>query len=130
MKKILSFVCVLSLILTFVGCNQAERVSENLSKQADSFNIIRRLTVMSLITNDVMFQMEGKMSVWPKPDRLEIIVEEQKDILYKKHFVHLGDNMTYIVEDLGIGANNVSAHKYTLVYNPKMWIPVGVDSID
>lgn len=131
MKKVISIISVIVLVVAFAGCtNQASRVSTNLSKQADSFNVVRRITVMSLITNDVMFQMEGKMSIWPYSDRLEIIVEEEKDLLYKKHFIHLGDNITYICEDLGTGKNNVSAHKYTLTYNPKMWIPVNVEAID
>jgi len=131
MKKIISIVSIIVLVVAFAGCtNQASRVSSNLSKQADSFNVVRKLTVLSLITNDIMFQMEGKMSITPLSDRLEIIVEEEKDILYKKHFVHLGDNITYVCEDLGIGKNNVSAHKYTLTYNPKMWIPVNVEAID
>jgi len=130
MKKVLILVFLLTVITIGAGCtNQASRVSHNLSKEADSFNVVRQITVMSLITNDVLFQMTGKMSIWPLSDRLEIIVEHDYN-MYKKHFIHLGDNMTYIVEDLGIGANNVSKHKYTLRYNPKMWIPIDVESID
>lgn len=134
MKKIKIFILVIVLINTtslFVACdtNQAERVSYNLSREADSFNVIRQLTVISLFTNDTLFQMTGKLAIFPMGDRLEIVVEYDRGI-YKKHFVHLGDNLTYIVEDLGVGENNVSNYKYSLRYNPKMWIPVEVKSID
>lgn len=72
--------------------------------------------------------MTGNMSI--KADtadnQLEIIVEN--DGKYEKHFVGLSDNVTYVVEDLG--APSVSKYKYTLNFNPKMWIPVNVDTID
>ena len=112
--KLLKVILVLVLVFSITGC---------------SFNVVRQLTVMSLVTNDVLFQMTGKMSIQPKTDRLEIIVENDNGI-YKKHFVHLGDNITYIVEDLGTGKNNVSKYKYSLRYNPKMWITVEVKPID
>ena len=72
--------------------------------------------------------MTGKMSI--NADRadnqLEVIVEENGN--YKKHFIGLSDNVTYVVED--ITADDVDRYKYTLNFNPKMWIPVGVDYID
>lgn len=109
---------------------QADRVSENLSKQADNFNIVRQVTVINCLQGDVLFQMTGKMSI--KADnadnQLEIIVED--DGTYTKHFIGLSDNVTYVVEDLNLGANNVSNYKYTINYNPKMWLPVDVEFID
>lgn len=132
MKKIL---CVLMVVLviaaSFVGCGtEAEKVSYNLSKQADNFNVVRQLTVINCISNDVLFQMTGKLSI--KADtvdkQLEITVED--DGTYVKHFVGLSDNVTYVVEDLNLGANVVSKYKYTLNFNPKMWIPANVQTID
>ena len=38
--------------------------------------------------------------------------------------------MTYIVEDLNLGANDVEKYKYTLNFNPEMWFPVEVETID
>ena len=42
----------------------------------------------------------------------------------------MSDNVTYVVEDLNLGANAVSKYKYTLNFNPDMWIPVEVETID
>ncbi len=130
MKIIL--IVVLSILTTSVlltVCNEAKRVFYNLSKQADNFNVIRQLTVINCIGGDVLFQMTGKLSITAdtEDNQLEVIVEKE-DGTYQKHFVGLSDNVTYVVEDLG--TNNVSKYKYTLNYNPKMWIPVNADIID
>ena len=42
--------------------------------------------------------------------------------------VGLSDNVTYVVEDITSG--DVSKYKYTLNFNPKMWVPVEADVID
>lgn len=132
MKKILSMVLVVGMIITmFTGCQtEAEKVSYNLSLQADNFNIVRQLTVINCIGGDVLFQMTGKMSITADTadHQLEIIVEDNGT--YVKHFVGLSDNVTYVVEDLNLGANAVSKYKYTLNFNPNMWIPVNVETID
>ena len=48
---------------------------------------------------------------------------------YKKHFIGLSDNVTYVVED--ITAGDVDQYKYTLNFNPKMWLPpVGIETIE
>lgn len=130
-KRIASVICILVLCLSLmVGCSEAERVSYNLSQEADNFNVVRQLTVIDCITGDTMFQMTGKMSITAdtEDNQLEIIVED--DGTYVKHFVGLSDNVTYIVEDLNLGANDVSKYRYTLNFNPSMWIPVEADNID
>lgn len=129
MKKVLLTILVLIGIMLLGGCTQAERVSENLSKEADSFNVVRQLTVINGITGDVLFQMSGRLSI--KADttdnQLEVVVEYEKGE-YKKHFIGISDNVTYVVEQLNV--KNVSNYKYTLNFNPKMWIPVDVKTID
>jgi hypothetical protein len=116
---------------TLTGCEtEASRVDYNLTQEADNFNVVRQLTVINCIEGDVLFQMTGKMSITADVDdnQLEIIVED--DGTYVKHFVGLSDNVTYVVEDLNLGENAVSKYKYTLNFNPNMWIPVDVKTID
>ena len=116
---------------TLTGCEtEASRVDYNLTQEADNFNVVRQLTVINCIEGDVLFQMTGKMSITADVDdnQLEIIVED--DGTYVKHFVGLSDNVTYVVEDLNLGDNAVSKYKYTLNFNPNMWIPVDVKTID
>ena len=134
MKKSRIILALLSVLLTvtvLTGCGtEAQRVSYNLSQQADNFNVVRQLTVINCIEGDVLFQMTGKMSITADTadNQLEIIVED--DGTYVKHFVGLSDNVTYVVEDLNLGANEVNKYKYTLNFNPKMWIPYDVETID
>ena len=125
------FIAVMMILAILTGCStEAERVSYNLSQEADNFNVVRQLTVINCIEGDVLFQMTGKLSidVDELENQLEIIVEDGGT--YVKHFVGLSDNVTYIVEDLNLGANDVAKYKYTLNFNPDMWIPIEVETID
>lgn len=130
-KKIVAVIAVLVLCLgVFAGCaTQASRVEYNITQEADNFNAVRQITVMNCIKGDVLFQMTGKMSITADTEdkQLEILVEDEHGN-YKKHFVGLSDNVTYVVEDITMG--DVSNYKYTLNFNPSMWIPVNVKMID
>ena len=130
-KKIVALVSAVVMCISMTACStEAERVSYNLSQQADNFNVVRQLTVINCIEGDVLFQMTGKLSITAdtEDNQLEIIVEDNGT--YVKHFVGLSDNVTYVVEDLNLGDNAVSKYKYTLNFNPNMWIPVNVETID
>lgn len=132
MKKKIALLLSLAIMLigvTLTGCTEADRVSQNLSQQADNFNVVRQLTVINCIQGDVLFQMTGRMSITAdtSDNQLEILVEDENGN-YQKHFVGLSDNVTYTVEQLtGV---NVNKYKYTLNFNPKMWIPVEVGVVD
>lgn len=129
-KKFVTLLFAISILFSLTACGrESSKVSYNLSKQADNFNDVRQVTVINCLQGDVLFQMTGKMSI--KADvadnQLEIVVENESGE-YKKHFIGLSDNVTYVVED--ITAGDVSKYKYTLNFNPKMWIPVEADIID
>lgn len=91
MKKIKFISVILASILataSLTGCStEAERVSYNISQQADNFNIVRQLTVINCIEGDVLFQMTGRMSITADTadNQLEIIVEDSGT--YVKHFI-------------------------------------------
>lgn len=128
-KKLLIAILIVTMVLPLGGCTEAEKVSQNLSQEADNFNVVRQLTVINCIEGDVLFQMTGKMSITAdtSDNQLEVIVEDE-DGSYKKHFIGLSDNVTYVVEQ--VSSKDVSKYKYTLNYNPKMWIPVEVKNVD
>lgn len=126
---ILSVGVVLASVLT--GCNQqADRVSENLAKEADNFNIIRTVTVINCITDDVILTATGRISI--KADttdnQLEIIAEVG-DGKYQKHIIGLSDHTTYTVSDTDEGTK-VDKYQFTINYNPKMWLPADFENID
>ena len=114
------------------GCiktRQSETVSYNLSMEADNFNVVRQLTVINCIQGDIIFQMTGKMSITADTadNQLEVIVEDENG-MYKKHFIGLSDNVTYTVEQKRY--KNVDNYKYTLNFNPKMWMPISIKTVD
>ncbi len=131
MKKAITTLAVLTVgLLTLTACqSEAEKVSYNLSLEADNFNDIRQITVINCLQGDVLFQMTGKMSITAdvEDNQLEIVVEDENGE-YKKHFIGLSDNVTYVVED--ITSDDVSKYKYTLNFNPNMWIPIEPNYVD
>lgn len=130
-KRIWLLILASIMMLGLVGCDQrqADDVSYNLSLQADNFEDIRQITVINCLQGDVLFQMTGKMSIEmdSADNQLEIVVELE-DGSYKKHFIGLSDNVTYVVED--ITGENVDKYSYTLNFNPKMWIPLNIETIE
>jgi hypothetical protein len=130
MKKLFLLVAFMCLVVALAGCQrEADKVSYNLSLEADNFNVVRQLTVINSRSDDVLFQMTGKMSITTDKadDQLEVVVEDENG-KYHKHFIYLNSWTTYVVEDLG-GAS-VDKYKYTLNYNPKMWLPITAETID
>lgn len=132
MKKKLVLLLAMAVLMigTLTGCDQrqADDVSYNLSLEADNFNDVRQITVINCLTGDVLFQMTGKMSIEvdSADNQLEVIVEDEYGE-YKKHFIHLGTHIEYVVED--ITSDDVSNYHYTLNFNPNMWLPE-VETID
>lgn len=131
MKKLISILLAIVMVVCLCcGCDtQANRVSYNLSQQADNFNCVRQVTIINCLQGDVLFQMTGKLSITADTadKQLEIVVEDEYGN-YKKHFIGLSDNVTYVVED--ITSSDVSNYKYTLYFNPNMWLPYEIDTVD
>lgn len=128
--QVAAAVAIITTAITMSGCeSEASRVSYNISQEADNFNTVRQITVINCLQGDVIFQMTGKMSITADTtdNQLEVIVEDDSG-KYKKHFIGLSDNVTYVVED--ITAGDVSKYHYSLNFNPKMWIPAVPDYID
>lgn len=127
MKKLI-IVAILSVFL-LGACSQSDRVSSNLTKESDSFNTVRKVTVINAIKQDVIFQMSGRMSIKAdkEDNQLEVVVEKKKGE-YQKHIIGLSDNVSYVVED--VTTKNVSNYQYEINYNPKMWVPAKPDYKD
>ena len=122
MKRFLFLGALLTIMLAG-GCTEAQRVSSNISTQADLFNIIRRVTVINTRTDRVLLEVIAQCSIQLSDGDVDII-SEVGDGVYKKDFVHLNDWTTYVVEDL-CGAE-VSPYKYEINYIPESIIPFTV----
>ena len=119
-KKIAVIIAVCMLLLT--GCTEASKVSENIAKEADNFNVYRRVVIINTRTDKPEFEVIGKMSVSISETRLNCIVEE--DGKYYKHIINLTENNMYVIEDLG--GSKVNKYKYEINYIPESIIPYTV----
>jgi hypothetical protein len=123
MKKFISLIIVLCLMMVcLVGCRQADRVSYNLSKEADYFNITRRLAVINARTDKPVFELVGNFSIANNTNNeLEVTVEVGNGV-YKKHFVYLNEWTIYVVED--VSGAYVDKYHYEVNFLPEMIAPV------
>lgn len=109
------------LIGGLTACNsQASTVSENLSKEADEFKVDRRITFVNGITDEYMLVIEGKCSQTNSGKQLEVTCKVG-DGEYKKHFLGLSDNVTYVSEQ--VESSNVDPYRYTVVFKPEAVLP-------
>lgn len=123
MKKIL---VVLISIFLLVGCDsQATVVSQNVSKEADNFNVTRRLTVINSRSDKIVLSMVGKMSIEDVENGIAVLVEVDRDkSIYQKHYIYLNEWTMYTVEDVnGVG---VSKYAYEMEFMPQQVIPVRI----
>jgi hypothetical protein len=130
MKKIIAVVLTGILLTgTLCGCTQADRVSYNISQEADRFNVTRRLAVINARSDKPIFELIGNFSIKTDSvdDQLEVTVEYEKG-KYKKHFVYLNEWTIYTVED--VSGAFVDNYHYEVNYLPEMFIPFTVTMKD
>lgn len=123
-KKLMSLLLATLLIGTVLtGCTEADRVSQNVSQEADNFNVIRRLTVLNARTDKPMFELVAAFSlkVDSADNQLEVTCETGKNE-YKKHFIGLNEWTLYVVED--ISGASVSKYHYEVNFLPEMINPI------
>lgn len=121
-KKAVAVVLSILILCSAVGCTEVDQVSHNISKEADNFNITRRLTVINARTDTVMLEMTGTFSLQNNAENeLEIICEVAEG-QYKKHFVYLNDWTCYVVED--ISGVEVDKYHYEINFLPDFGIKV------
>lgn len=125
MKKKIAVVMTLVLIVfSFAGCNQADRVSSNISKEADNFNVIRRLTVINARTDKPVFELIAAFSLANNSTNELTVTCQTGPDEYKKHFVYLNQWTIYVVED--VSGASVSPFRYEINFLPEMILPVEV----
>ena len=64
MKKVVAVViATLMMAVLMIGCTESEQVSYNIGKEADNFNVTRKLTVINARTDTIPLEMEGTFSL-------------------------------------------------------------------
>jgi hypothetical protein len=111
------------IVILSVGCDSdADVASYNLSKEADMFRVDRRIVFINGITDKYLMVIEGKCSLGNNDSPGELTVTcKTSDDTYKKHFLRLSDNVTYIAEQTDGVAVNV--YNYKVLFRPEEIIP-------
>lgn len=99
-KKVIAVMLVGALVLSFVGCTEADKVNANLSKQADYFECERRVTVYNARTDLIILIAEGYLSVSNNAHGELVITCKVGTNEYKKNYVYLNEYTMYVVEDI------------------------------
>ena len=131
MKRKIALILILILVGTLLcACSdeqlwsEKDRVSHNVSKEANNFNVTRRITVFNIRTDTVLMQMTGRFAIENNSTRELVVIAEVEKGTYQKHFIYLNDYTMYTVEDLS-GAE-VSPYSYELEFLPQMLAPVKI----
>lgn len=127
MKKIIVVVIVV-LMIVLGGCRQSSRVSYNIGKEADNFNVTRRLAVINARTDKPIFELIGRFSIANNSTNELVVIVEADAGTYKKHFIYLNEWTLYVVEDV-TGAY-VDPYHYEVNFLPEMFIPATVTMND
>lgn len=119
-------IIVLAAMITLVGCAEADKVSNNISREADEFRVQRRIVFYNSITDTYMLEVVGNCAIdLGRENVLELtckIAEKE----YQKHYLGLSDNVTYTVEQLEY--SDVNPYKYQLIFKPKSIVPITIDT--
>lgn len=121
-KKIIASLVSIMALTGLAGCGtEADTVSQNLSKSADSFEVQRRVVFFNGITDKYLLTIEGLCALDAGDSKkITVTCKTGKD-QYKKHYLGLSDNVSYFVEQTD--AKYESAYHYKVLFRPEEIIP-------
>ena len=111
------------------GCTDtdADVASRNLSKAAEQFEVPRRIAFINGITDKYLLTIEGYCSVETGDSLLQGSLEVTCRVIdngkykFKKAFLGLSDNVSFIVEQLE--PTSVSTSRYRVIFKPEVLVP-------
>ena len=124
-KKILVIGMLIALMFVLAGCTQSEVVTHNLRKEAEEFNIRRRITALNTRTDKPLMQITGLLSIDVDSDGDLNITVEKAPGEYILNYVHLSQDTTYLVEQ--IETTEVNKYKYEIILYPQRLISGWLD---
>lgn len=128
MKKVICAIMILSAIMVSGCTSSADKVSNNLGKEAEKFNILRSIIGVNGITDKVEFEVRGYCSIegdgLGSLNALTVVCKDKaagQKPTYKKHFIGMSDNMFFVSTQLqGV---NVSEYRTKIIIKPQNIVP-------
>jgi len=88
-------------VLALTACSDADVASSNISKAADNFEVNRRIVFYNGINGEYMLVIEGLCSKGNQDKAREVTITcKTAPGTYKKHFLGLSDNVTFVIEQM------------------------------
>lgn len=110
-----------ALALTACG-SDAQTVSDNLSKDAEQFKVVRKIVVTNMVDNSVLWEVTGACSLeLDRPEIVELTCREGPDS-YKKHYLGTG-GMYLSWAATQVDGVDVSRYHTKIVFRPQAIIP-------
>lgn len=119
-RLIIALAAVLALVGLSACSDDADVVSENLSKDADNFKIERQIVFYNGITDTYIAEVTGLCSVETSGGKLYVTCKVGEDE-YIKNFLGMSDNVTWFA--LQTNPAKVSKSVYKVTFKPSTVIP-------
>lgn len=120
-RKIAAIILSLMLGVGMTGCSTADTVNANLSKDANEFNVYRRITVTNARTDTIMLQAEGYMALSNNNNNELVVTIKTGDAAYYKDYIYLNDWTCYVMEQME--PKGTDKYHYELVFYPERIVP-------
>ena len=101
------------------GClSEADRVNNNISKQAEYFESERRVTVYNARTDKIIMFIEGYINISNNTHNELVVTAKVGANAYKKNYVYLNDYTLYVIED--INGTHTDPYHYKVYFDVKL----------
>ena len=129
MKHIIpGLLLAVTMLLCMCSCTESNKVSYNISQQADNFNATRKITVVNIRDNTILYELIGKCSLKNEGNNELSVISEVSPGTYKKDFIYLSEWTTYIVQD--VSGAYVDQYHFEVNILPQMIGGISVTSND
>ena len=120
-NKLAALSAGLTIAVCATACSTASTVNHNLSKDANEFNVYRKITVTNARTDTIMLQAEGYMSLSNNSDNELVVTIKTGEDKYYKDYIYLNDWTCYVMEQTE--PKSTDKYHYELVFYPKRLVP-------
>ena len=121
LTNIVTAVALVAGAFTLAACqDDATIASQNISRAADNFEVMRRVVFMNGITDEYMLEIIGACSLNDRTTSVQVTCKDANGE-FVRHQLGLSDNVTYFAEQLE--AIDVSTNHYRVTFKPQQIIP-------
>ena len=113
-KRIMSLIMLVCIAVSLVGCTTADAVNYNLTKDANEFNLYRKITVTNARTDTIMLQAEGYMDLSNNSNNELVVTIKTGEDTYYKDYIYLNDWTCYVMEQTE--PTSTDKYHYQLVF--------------